>query len=152
MHRSCAPQRCMRPLICLLSASLSTPFRLRDFHPKVVFPHGFSSPKYIYLARSFSCMCHQPITRLPRLKTKPNTSLPRSLLEMFAKSSITALLSMALTIQGAIATRCAIVGPGNAFCRSHPDPSASIVKTLSIGEVSDYTCRWPYGVSVNGDA
>ena len=67
---------------------------------------------------------------------------------MFARLSIIALLA---AVSCVTAKECAIVGPGNAWCRSHPDPSASVVKELSIGTINDYGCRYPYGVSVDGD-
>ena len=71
---------------------------------------------------------------------------------MYVQSPLTAFLAAAsLVINGVSAKRCGIVGPGNAFCRSHPDPSAAVVKTLSIGTVNEYSCRDAYGISVNGD-
>jgi hypothetical protein len=71
---------------------------------------------------------------------------------MYLKSSnITLLTAAGLAIHSVTATSCAIVGPGEAYCREHPNPTASVVKTLSIGEVNNYGCRYPYGTSVDGD-
>jgi hypothetical protein len=72
---------------------------------------------------------------------------------MDTKSCIMALLTAAsFAIQGVEADRrCAIVGPGVAYCRQHPKSTAAVVKQLNIGDVYNYACRWPFGETVNGD-
>lgn len=71
---------------------------------------------------------------------------------MYSTSSITALVAVAgFAIHGVTANLCAIVGPGVAYCREHPDPNSKVLETLSVDSLYDYGCRWPYGVDVDGD-
>ncbi|KAE9377451.1 hypothetical protein N431DRAFT_461059 [Stipitochalara longipes BDJ] len=72
---------------------------------------------------------------------------------MYTKATITNLLIAAgFAVHGVTANVCAIVGPGVAYCREHPDPNSAVVKTLSVDSLYDYGCRWPYGVNVDGDS